>query len=105
MHQSYRQSADGISLSLRVQPGSSRTAWAGLYADRVKLKLSAKAVDGQANEALIDFLARYLDTPKSSITITHGLTNRDKTVFIKGNPEKIAGKLDSAIKTNADPSA
>ncbi|MBX9878527.1 MAG: DUF167 domain-containing protein [Candidatus Obscuribacterales bacterium] len=95
---------NGISITLHVLPGSSKTAWAGLYGDRLKLKLTEKAIDGAANNALIAFLSRYLDQPKSSITILRGQTNKDKTVFIAGNTKSIMKKLDELL-TSDDPNA
>jgi uncharacterized protein YggU (UPF0235/DUF167 family) len=38
--------------------------------------------NGKANKAVIALLSKALGLPKSSFTITHGLKNRDKTVFI-----------------------
>jgi uncharacterized protein YggU (UPF0235/DUF167 family) len=41
-------------------------------------------VDGRANEACIDFLAKLLDIPRSSISIISGQSNRNKVVRIAG---------------------
>lgn len=38
--------------------------------------------NGRANAAVIDLLAKYFDVAKSKITITKGLTSRDKVVVI-----------------------
>jgi uncharacterized protein (TIGR00251 family) len=51
---------------------------------RTKVYLTAPAVDGKANKALIDFLAGYFKVRKSSIRIVHGEKNREKTVEISG---------------------
>lgn len=39
--------------------------------------------DGKANKAVIELLAKALRLPKSALTITHGLTSRDKLIQIK----------------------
>ncbi len=48
-----------------------------------KVYVTAVAEDGKANEAVIKLLAEALDIPKSSLVITRGLANRDKTIQIK----------------------
>ncbi len=46
--------------------------------------LTAPAVDGKANKALIDALASQFDVAKSRIEIIKGLKSRHKTVKIDG---------------------
>lgn len=69
-------------LELHVQPGASRTEFAGMHGERVKLRLAARAVDGKANEALIEFLAAHYKVRKSSVRIMAGLKSRHKRVEI-----------------------
>jgi hypothetical protein len=69
-------------LELHVQPGASRTEFAGKHGDRLKVRLQARAVDGRANEALIEFLAGHYKVPKRNVRITSGLKSRQKRVVI-----------------------
>ena len=69
-------------LDLHVQPGAARSEFAGMHGDRIKVRLAAPAVDGRANEALIDFLAGHYKVPKRSVRITAGLKSRRKRVVI-----------------------
>ena len=69
-------------LELHVQPGASRTEFAGMHGERVKLRLAARAVDGKTNEALIEFLAAHYKVRKSSVRIMAGLKSRHKRVEI-----------------------
>jgi uncharacterized protein len=69
-------------LDLYVQPGASRTGFDGTHGDRVKVKLQARAVDGAANEALVEFLAEHYRVPKRSVRIESGLKSRRKRVVI-----------------------
>lgn len=69
-------------LELHVQPGASRSEFAGRHGDRIKLRLAARAVDGRANEALIEFLAEHYRVPKRRIRIVSGLRSRQKRVVI-----------------------
>jgi uncharacterized protein len=69
-------------LELHVQPGASRTEFAGKHGERMKVRLQARAVDGKANEALIEFLAEHYKVPKRNVRITAGLKSRQKRVQI-----------------------
>jgi uncharacterized protein (TIGR00251 family) len=71
-----------VILELHVQPGASRTEFAGTHGDRMKVRLAARAVDGKANEALIEFLAAHYNVPRRNVTITSGLKSRRKRVQI-----------------------
>lgn len=70
-------------LELHVQPGARRTEFAGLHDGRVKVRLAARAVDGAANAALIEFLAEEFGVPRRNVTIEQGLRSRRKRVSIK----------------------
>ena len=70
-------------LELHVQPGASRTEFAGKHGDRIKVRLAARAVDGKANEALVEFLAEHYKVPKRSVRIESGLRSRQKRVVIE----------------------
>ena len=79
-----RDTAQGAQFALRVQPRSSRNAIAGIIGDAVKLAITAPPVDGKANQAVIDFLAKLFSVPKSSITILSGETGRNKLIAVRG---------------------
>jgi uncharacterized protein len=49
---------------------------------RLKVYLTAPAVDGKANKALTEFLSEHFSVKKNKITIIKGLTSRDKIVQI-----------------------
>jgi uncharacterized protein (TIGR00251 family) len=69
-------------LTLHVQPGASRTEYAGLHGDAHKIRLAAPAVEGRANEALIAFLAEAFGVAKRDVTIASGASGRRKIVRI-----------------------
>jgi uncharacterized protein (TIGR00251 family) len=71
-----------VILELHVQPGASRTEFAGKHGERIKVRLAARAVDGKANEALIEFLALHFRVRKSCVRIAAGLKSRQKRVVI-----------------------
>lgn len=51
--------------------------------DALKIRIAAPAVDGKANAALTNFLAKHYDIPKSHITIVRGEKSRIKVIDIR----------------------
>lgn len=79
----FRYEAGALILQLHVQPGAARTGWAGLHGERaLKLRLSAPALDGRANRACVQYLAKAAGVPRRFVTILHGEHTRDKIVRI-----------------------
>jgi uncharacterized protein len=70
-------------LELHVQPGARRTEFAGEHDGRLKVRLAARAIDGAANAALIEFLAGEFGVPRRNVTIEQGLRSRRKRVSIE----------------------
>jgi uncharacterized protein (TIGR00251 family) len=71
-----------VILELHVQPGASRSEFAGKHGERIKVRLAARAVDGKANEALIDLLAEHYKVPRRNVRILAGLKSRQKRVEV-----------------------
>lgn len=80
----FTQHADGVSIQLRVQPRASRDAVVGLHEGAVKIALTAPPVDGEANDALIAFLARRLGVPRRDVVLERGASGRTKCVRVRG---------------------
>ncbi|MFN8482218.1 MAG: DUF167 family protein [Anaerolineae bacterium] len=84
----------GSRFQVYVQPRASRTEIAGLHGDALRVRLTAPPVEGQANAALIAFLAGYLKLPRSRIAIVSGETARTKSVEIEGaSPEDLLARF------------
>lgn len=71
-------------LEVHVQPGAARDEVKGLHGGRLKIRLSARAVEGAANAALIEFLAARLGAAKRDVAILAGVTSRVKRVAVRG---------------------
>ena len=71
-------------LDLHVQPGASRSEFAGEHGGRIKVRLRAPPVEGRANDALVEFLAAYFEVPRRNVRITAGLKSRRKRVIVDG---------------------
>jgi len=79
----FHDARQGSALAVRVIPRAGRNQIVELMDDgRVKVRLAAAPVNGEANQQLIRFLADALDVPKSAIEIVAGLTSRDKLVTV-----------------------
>jgi uncharacterized protein (TIGR00251 family) len=81
---------------LNVKPRSAKEGF-GLDAyGELRLQVHAPAADGKANDACIEFLARLLRVPRSSIEIVMGDKSRRKLIRIRAGVE-VAQKLRSAV--------
>src|SRR5580704_12849352 len=83
-----------VSFPVRVQPLSSKDEIAGVIGGALKIRLQAPAVENRANEALVEFLAHLLKTPKSAVRILGGERSRTKRVEVRGvTKQQVLGLL------------
>jgi uncharacterized protein len=80
----WRDTEDGLTLRVRVQPRSSKDALAGEREGALVVRLKAPPVDGAANEALARFLGKALDVAPSAVRIVSGTSGRNKLVAVSG---------------------
>jgi uncharacterized protein len=81
---SENQAAGTVHLWVKVQPRASKDEIAGEMGGALKVRLQAPAVEGRANEGLVEFLAGLLKRPKSAVRILSGERSRTKRVEIHG---------------------
>jgi uncharacterized protein len=79
-----QQTAAGVSFAVKVHPRARQNAITGEIAGALKLALTAPPMDGKANAACIEFFARLLNLPRSSVTIAAGQTRRNKVIRVAG---------------------
>jgi len=75
---------NSISFQVRVQPRASKDEVAGEMGGALKVRLRAPAMEGRANEALVEFLAELLKTSRSAVSILSGERSRVKRIEIRG---------------------
>ena len=75
---------DAVLVDVQVVPRASRNRIGPLVGERVKIQLCAPAVEGAANQALIELFAKCLRIPRRQVTIIHGEQGRRKTLRIEG---------------------
>jgi uncharacterized protein (TIGR00251 family) len=83
----HRRDDGSLELEVLVQPRASRDEVVGVHDGRLKVRLAAPPVDGEANAALLGFVARALGLPRAQVTLVRGQTARRKTVRVTGADE------------------
>jgi uncharacterized protein (TIGR00251 family) len=79
-----QESAGGVCFAIKVHPLAKKNAITGEFGDALKLSLTSPPVDGRANQACIEFFAKLLKVPRSSVTIASGQTSRQKVIRVAG---------------------
>ena len=89
-----------IFLKVHINPNSKKDEIVGIYNDSLKLKISSPPINGKANKALIKFLSKYLNIPKTKIKIEKGEKSKDKLIVIENKREEIVKKLQEVANAN-----
>lgn len=87
----------GVEVDILVSPRSGRSGIEGVdsWRKRLIVKVKAPPLDGKANREVEDVISKAAGAPSSVIS---GHTNRQKTVFIEGDPAGIISKLRDHIE-------
>jgi uncharacterized protein (TIGR00251 family) len=85
----------GAAISVRVTPRTAKNEITDILDDgTIKIRLTAPPVDGRANQALIEFLAKILDVKVNQIEVVAGQTGKDKLLTIVGlKPEDVQKRI------------
>jgi uncharacterized protein (TIGR00251 family) len=73
-----------VLVTLRIIPRASKAGLAGVRGDALLIRLTAAPVDGRANEALVELLAKACGLSTRAVTIVQGERSRQKTVRLSG---------------------
>lgn len=92
-----RDTGSGVELFLYIQPRASRNRVAGLQGEELKVALTAPPVDGAANKACCQFIARLCDTPRSRVSLVAGQSSRHKRLLLQGADIK---KIDALLEAS-----
>jgi uncharacterized protein (TIGR00251 family) len=93
----YQEKPDGLVVHVRVQPRASRNRLDGVVGDRLRLRLTAPPVEGEANKACIEFLAGLFGVPKSQVALVAGEKAREKSLQVQGDAAKLLAVLNEAL--------
>src|SRR6266478_5236593 len=72
---------------VRLRPGASQDEIAGVTGGALRVRVRAPALEGRANDALCEYLAELLKTPKAAVRILSGQHSRSKRVEVRGVTE------------------
>jgi len=73
-----------VTFDVLVQPRASRAKLGPVHDGRLKVAVTAPPVDGEANAAVIEVLAKALGVAKGAVEVIAGASSRRKTVRIAG---------------------
>jgi len=88
------ETSAGVTFTVKVHPRARKNAIIGEIGGALKVALIAPPVEGRANDACIEFFAKLLKLPRSSITIAAGQSRRTKVIRITGlSAEEVRERL------------
>lgn len=79
-----REQAGAVTFDVLVQPRASRAKIGPLHDGRLKVAVTSPPVDGEANAAVVELLAKRLGVAKSAVEVIAGTSSRRKTIKISG---------------------
>ncbi|MEA1921792.1 MAG: DUF167 domain-containing protein [Pseudomonadota bacterium] len=79
----FRETADGVTFRVHVQPRAARNRLQGMHDDALKMSLTAPPVEGAANRLCRDFLAELLKLPRARVEVINGHKSRRKTIHVE----------------------
>jgi uncharacterized protein (TIGR00251 family) len=82
------ESPDAVTFAIKVRPRAKNNALTGELGNTLKVSLTTPPVEGRANQACIEFFAKLLKVPRSSVTIASGQTSRNKVNRVAGVTEQ-----------------
>jgi uncharacterized protein (TIGR00251 family) len=71
-------------VALRVVPNASKTEVVGRHGDALKVKVASPALEGKANAAILEFIAKTAGVPVRMAVLVAGAKSRDKVVKVEG---------------------
>jgi hypothetical protein len=86
------QKGDGVCISVRVQPRSSKSGIAGMYGESLRICLKSAPVDDAANKECCELVAKLLGVPRSSVSVMNGKTSRSKVLKVEGLTASVVEK-------------
>jgi uncharacterized protein (TIGR00251 family) len=90
-----RASGDATRIELRVKPRASRSQVLGVREGLLDVAVAAPPVDGEANAAIIELLAKVLHVARRDLSLVLGQASRTKVVEVAGlAPDEVRARLE-----------
>ena len=74
-------------IRVRVIPNAKHSEVMGRVGSIVRVRIAAPAMEGKANEELLEFLAEFFGVAPRHVSILRGEKGKEKTVQIEGRPD------------------
>jgi uncharacterized protein (TIGR00251 family) len=71
-------------LKIRVIPNAKKTEFSGYREDELVMRLHAPALEGKANRAAVEYMAKFFDVSRTSVLLVSGEKSRHKIFQIVG---------------------
>ncbi len=91
MSEPWREAPPGLIIAVRATPRASKSALLPGTAEHFAARIAAPPVEGAANAALIELVAKAFGVAKRDVALIAGDTARVKRLSIAGDPERLAG--------------
>jgi hypothetical protein len=88
-----REHEGAVTFDVLVQPRASRAKVGPLHDGRLKVAVTSPPVDGEANAAVIELIAKTLGIARSAIEVVAGATSRRKTIKVRGVARAVIEEL------------
>jgi uncharacterized protein (TIGR00251 family) len=79
-----REHDGAVTFDVLVQPRASRAKLGPIHDGRLKVAVTSPPVDGEANAAVIELVAKSLGVAKSAVEVIAGASSRRKTIRVAG---------------------
>ncbi len=81
-------------IRVRVQPRAPRDEIVGWQANTLRLRVSAPPLEGRANDAVVQLIARGAGVARGAVSVVAGARGRDKLVRVEGvTPDALRARL------------
>jgi len=82
-----------VRITVRVQPGSSRTGVGGEHAGALVVRVTKRAAGGEATDAALAALAAAFGVARRDVTLVAGARSRSKIVDVAGADPAVFERL------------
>ena len=82
-----------VTFDVLVQPRASRAKVGPLHDGRLKVAVTSPPVDGEANAAVIELIAKTLGVARGAVEVVAGATSRRKTIKVRGVTRAVIEEL------------
>lgn len=95
----------GVVVRVHAVPGARTEGVAGTHGGRLRVRVAAPAVDGRANERLVEVLAEGLGRPRATVRLLRGAASRAKEVLFEGLSAPVARRRLAELLAGSDRAA